>query len=259
MKPVLRTAWNILARWWFPLLLVVLWELAIKAGMLDHTFFPAPSSLIAVAWEDLASGRLVKDSIASIERLIAGMTIGVILGVGLGLAMALWKPIDMMLGSLVQIIRAIPPITWIGFSILWFGLGDKPAIFLIVLGVVFPILLNTYAGVKQVDQIYLRAAYNLGARGWMLFKDVILAAALPSVLTGLRVAVGLGWILVVVGELIAVPSGLGNTLMRAQDYAHVDRMLAYMLVIGLFGYLSDILVMRLTRYLLRWQSGIEHA
>ena len=70
---------------------------------------------------------------------------------------------------------------------------------------------------------------------------------------------GLGWILVVVGELIAVPSGLGNTLMRAQDYAHVDRMLAYMLVIGLFGYLSDILVMRLTRYLLRWQSGIEHA
>jgi NitT/TauT family transport system permease protein len=255
--PVVSGAVSVLARWWFPLLLVVLWEMALEAGMLDHSFFPAPTSLLAIAWEDIVSGRIVTDSAASLRRLAAGMAIGVSLGVALGLIMALWRPIDLMLGSLVQVLRAIPPITWIGFSILWFGLGDKPAVFLIVLGVVFPILLNTYAGVKQVDQIYLRAAHNLGARGWMLFKDVILAAALPSILTGLRVAMGLGWILVVVGELIAVPSGLGNTLMRAQDYAHVDRMLAYMLVIGLFGYLSDILVMALSNYLLRWQRGIR--
>lgn len=257
--PFVYLAWGIIVRWWFPILLVALWELALKAGLLDHSFFPAPSSLAVIAWQDLMSGKLLTDSISSVERLVAGMSLGLFLGISLGLVMALWRPVDLMLGSLVQVLRAIPPITWIGFSILWFGLGSKPAIFLITLGVVFPILLNTYAGVKQVDQIYLRAAHNLGARGWMLFKDVILSAALPSILTGLRVAMGLGWILVVVSELIAVPSGLGNTLMRAQDYGLVDRMLAYMLVIGLFGYLSDLLVMWLTRYLLRWQRSLETA
>jgi NitT/TauT family transport system permease protein len=257
--PLFNAIWNVFLRWWFPLFLVVLWEIALKAGLLDHSFFPAPSSLLVIAWQDLLSGKLLQDSLASTERLAAGMAIGLFLGVTLGLVMALWRPVDLMLGSLVQVLRAIPPITWIGFSILWFGLGNKPAIFLIALGVVFPILLNTYAGIKQVDQIYLRAAHNLGAHGWMLFKDVVLAAALPSILTGLRVAMGLGWILVVVSELIAVPSGLGNSLMRAQDYGLTDRMLAYMLVIGLFGYLCDLLVMSLTRHLLRWQRSMEAA
>lgn len=253
----LRAGQDVVGRWLFPLALVVAWQMAVDAHWLDHAFFPAPSSLIAIAWEDILSGKLARDSLASIQRLLWGMAIGVGSGVGLGLTMALWRPVDMMFGALVQVLRAIPPITWIGFSILWFGLGSKPAVFLISLGIVFPMLINTYAGVKQVDLIYLRAAHNLGARGWMLFKDVILAAALPSILTGLRVSVGLGWILVVVGELVAVPNGLGETLMRAQDYAQVDRMLCYMLVIGLYGYLSDLLVVRLTRYLLRWQRGIE--
>jgi NitT/TauT family transport system permease protein len=175
----------------------------------------------------------------------------------LGLFMAMWRPVDAMLSALVQIVRAIPPITWIGFSILWFGIGTKPAIFLITLGTVFPMLINTYDGVRQVDAIYLRAARNLGAKRWMLFKNVILSAALPTILTGLRVSIGLGWILMVVGELIAVPNGLGATLMRAQDYNQVDRMLAYMIVIGLYGFLSDILLVRASHYLLRWQRGME--
>jgi NitT/TauT family transport system permease protein len=252
-----RFGLEVAGRWWFPALLITLWQLAANAEWLDHSFFPAPSSLVAVAWEDILSGKLAADSLASVKRLLGGLGIGVGLGVSLGLAMALWKPIDMMFGAIVQVFRSIPPITWIGFSILWFGLGDKPAIFLIALGTVFPMLLNTYAGVKQVDMIYVRAAHNLGARGWMLFREVILAAALPSVLTGLRVSMGLAWILVVVGELVAVPNGLGDTLMRAQDYGLVDRMLAYMLVIGFYGYLSDLLVMRLTHHLLRWHRGID--
>lgn len=246
-----------IARWLFPVVLVVAWQIASSLGWLDHAFFPAPASLVAITWEDIQSGKLARDSLASVQRLLAGLGIGGVVGIALGLAMAVFRPIDMMFGALVQVLRAIPPITWIGFSILWFGLGSPSAIFLITLGVVFPILLNTYAGVRQVDAIYLRAAHNLGARGGMLFREVILPAALPSVMTGLRVAIGLGWILVVVGELVAVPNGLGETLMRAQDYGQVDRMLAYMLVIGLYGYLSDLLVMRLTRHLLRWQRGID--
>lgn len=254
---VLEQSRGAIERWWFPVLLLVIWELAVRRGWLDHSFFPAPTSMIAVMWEDILSGKLANDTWASFKRFATGLFIGSVLGVTLGLFMAMWRPVDSMLSALVQIIRAIPPITWIGFSILWFGIGTKPAVFLIVLGTVFPMLLNTYAGVRQVDAIYLRAARNLGARGWMLFRNVILAAALPSILTGLRVSIGLAWILMVVGELIAVPNGLGQTLMRAQDYNLVDQMLAYMIVIGILGYISDLLLMRISNYVLRWQRGIE--
>ena len=118
-------------------------------------------------------------------------------------------------------------------------------------------LLNTYSGVRQVDEIYLRAARNLGAQNLILFRSVVLPAALPSILTGFRVSIGLGWILMVVGELVAVPNGLGETLMRAQDYNQVDRMLAYMIVIGLLGYISDLLLIRVSDHALRWQRGLE--
>lgn len=245
-----------LAYWVVPVLLLVVWQIASSLGAIDPKVFPAPIALLLEAWSDIVSGKLATDSVASLSRVGGGLAIGVVLGVVLGLSMALWRPVEFALSVPVQVLRAIPPITWIGFSILWFGLGTKPSIFLITLGVVFPMLLNTYSGVRQVDTIYIRAARNVGARGWMLFKDVILAAAMPSVLTGLRVSVGLAWILVVVGELVAVPSGLGATLMRAQDYDQTDRMLTYMLVIGLYGYLSDLLVMWLTRYVLRWQRSM---
>jgi len=244
---------DVLMRWGFTALFILAWEVAVRTGVIDYHFFPAPSALVLASWGDITSGKLASDSLGSFERVLAGLTIGVLVGVSLGLAMAMSRIVDAMLGLPVQVLRAIPPITWIGFAILWFGLGSRPAIFLIFLGVVFPLLISTYAGVRQVDLLYLRAARNLGARGWMLFREVILPAAMPSILTGLRVSVGLAWILMVVGELIAVPSGLGATLMRAQDYDQTDRMLAYMLVIGFYGYLSDIGVGHLTRYLLRWQ------
>lgn len=247
---------DVLARWGFTVVLVAVWEIAVRMGIIDYHFFPAPSSLFQATWIDITSGKLASDSWGSFQRVIAGLSIGIAVGVILGMAMAMSRIVDAMFSLPVQVLRAIPPITWIGFAILWFGLGSRPAIFLIFLGVVFPILLSTYAGVRQVDLIYLRAARNLGARGWMLFREVILPAAMPSILTGLRVSIGLAWILMVVGELIGAPSGLGATLMRAQDYDQTDRMLAYMLVIGFYGYVSDLGVNRLTDYLLRWQRGM---
>jgi NitT/TauT family transport system permease protein len=249
---------QVAARWLFPVGFILLWELAVDYGGIDRHFFPAPSSLIKGTWADIVSGKLASDSWASFQRVLAGLAIGTLIGVALGMLMAVWRPVDAMFGVTVQVLRAIPPITWIGFSILWFGLGSRPAIFIIVIGVVFPMLISTYQGVRQVDLIYIRAARNLGASGWMFFKDVILAAALPSILTGLRVSIGLAWILMVVGELVAVSTGLGATLMRAQDYNQTDRMLAYMLVIGFYGYLSDLALNALSRYLLRWQRSTGH-
>ena len=246
-----------LLRWLSPAVLLIAWEFAVVHGLLDHHFFPSPSAMMAIAWQDILSGDMARNSLGSLERLAGGLLIGTVSGIALGLAMAIWRPVHAVLNGPVQVVRAIPPIAWIGFAILWFGLGTKPAVFLIALGVVFPVLLNTYAGVRQTDLIYMRAAAMLGARGPMLFKDVIFAAALPNILTGLRISVGIAWVLVVVGELVGAPNGLGAALMRAQDYQQTDRMLAYMLAIGLYGYLSDALVVRLSRYLLRWQRGMD--
>jgi NitT/TauT family transport system permease protein len=253
VRPSLET----LLRWLSPAVLLAAWELAVVRSWLDPHFFPSPSAMIAVAWHDIQSGDMLRNSLGSLERLAWGLLIGTASGIALGLAMAFWRPVYAILNGPVQVVRAIPPIAWIGFAILWFGLGTKPAVFLISLGVVFPVLLNTYAGVRQTDLIYMRAAAMLGARGSMLFKDVIFAAALPNILTGLRISVGIAWVLVVVGELVGAPDGLGAALMRAQDYQQTDRMLAYMLAIGLYGYLSDTLVVRVSRHLLRWQRGMD--
>jgi NitT/TauT family transport system permease protein len=240
-----------------PVVFLAAWELSVARGWLDHNFFPSPSSMIAVAWHDIQSGDMLQNSLGSLKRLSLGLVIGAVSGIVLGFSMAMWRPVHAVLNGPVQVVRAIPPIAWIGFAILWFGLGTKPAVFLIALGVVFPVLLNTYAGVRQTDLIYTRAAAMLGARGMMLFKDIIFAAALPNILTGLRISIGIAWVLVVVGELVGSPNGLGAALMRAQDYQQTDRMLAYMLAIGLYGYLSDALVVCVSRYLLRWQRGMD--
>lgn len=246
-----------IGRAWFSVALVLLWEFAVRVGWIDTHFFPAPSALLESTWADSSSGKLWQDSLDSFQRVLSGLVIGVLIGVGLGLSMGMSRFIDGMLGLPIQVLRAIPPITWVGFAILWFGLGSRPAIFLIFLGVVFPVLLSTYHGVKQVDLIYLRAAQNLGARGGFLFVNVILPAAMPSIMTGLRVSIGLAWILMVVGELIGAPGGLGATLMRAQDYDQTDRMLAYMIIIGVYGYVSDLLVSRVSSYVLRWQRKLD--
>ena len=241
--PGVRVGGELLAHVVLPIGLLVAWQVAADHGLISPSSFPAPLSMARMLWSDALSGKLETDLLASLQRVVWGLVIGSALGIVTGLAMAMSQTIDRLLTISVQVLRAIPPITWIGFSILWFGLGDRPAIFLIALGVVFPMLLNTYAGVRQVDRdLYPRRAQCRRATGWMLFKDVVLPAALPSVLTGLRVSIGLAWILMVVGELVGAPSGLGATLMRAQDYAQTDRMLAYMLVIGFYGYLSDLLV-----------------
>lgn len=248
-----RAMGTLVLRWVFPIGGIIFWQLAVDNGYIDEYSFPAPASLLASIYTDITSGKLFVDLMASLQRVLAGLGLGIVGGVVLGLMMAVWRPVDMALSVTVQIVRSIPPITWIGFSILWFGLGTSSAVFIITIGVIFPMLISAYQGVKQVDRIVINAARNLGASGWMFFKDILLAAALPSIMTGLRVSVGLAWILMVVGELVGVSVGLGATLMRAQDYAQTDRMLSYMLMIGFCGYLSDIVVSRLSSHLLRWQ------
>jgi NitT/TauT family transport system permease protein len=250
-----------------PAALVALWELCARAGVVSAVVLPAPSAVAArwlaavrpgpregmslLAW--LFSGELLRDAAASLFRVLAGFLLGAALALPIGLAMGASRRAYALLNPLLQVLRPIPPIAFIPLAILWFGLGNPPAIFLIAIGAFFPVLMNTIAGVRNVDAIYLRAARNLGASGGTMFRRVILPAAMPYVLTGMRVGIGTAFIVVIVSEMIAVNDGLGYRILEAREFMWSDKIIAGMLTIGLLGLGIDTGMSRLNNHLLRWQ------
>jgi len=208
-----------------------------------------------VRW--LFSGELWDDAFASLQRVVVGFIIGAGLALPLGLFMGASDTVYRFFNPLLQVLRPIPPIAYIPLSILWFGLGNKPAWFLISLGAFFPVLVNTISGVRNVDGIFLRAARNLGARGFTLFWRVILPAATPYILTGARVGIGVAFICVIVAEMVATNNGLGWRITEAREFFWSDKIIAGMISIGLLGLGLDTLMDRLNSYLLRWHRGAD--
>jgi NitT/TauT family transport system permease protein len=260
-----------------PLSLLVVWEIAARFGVFSRVVLPPPSAvfvrLIAgmtpaqeapgtdtlsrayLSW--LLSGELVQDSIATLSRVLAGFAVGAALALPLGLVMGASERVHQLCNPLVQILRPIPPIAYIPLAIVWFGLGNPPAIFLIALGAFFPVLMNTIAGVRNIDGVYVRAALNLGAGPVTLFLRIMLPAATPYILTGIRVGMGSAFICVIVAEMIAVSDGLGFRILEAREYMWSDKIIAGMMTIGLIGLAIDMGVSRLNDYLLRWRRGLD--
>ena len=256
-----------------PVTLVLLWQTVSAKGWINPQILPSPLAvaerwiaylLPAAAYQGgnwLAwafSGELPMDAATSLYRVAFGFAIGAGLALPLGLAMGASPRIHAWTNPLLQVLRPIPPIAYIPLAILWFGLGDPPAVFLIALGAFFPVLMNTIAGVRHVDGIYLRAARNLGARQGTLFVRVILPAAVPYILSGVRIGIGTAFIVVIVSEMIAVQSGLGFRILEAREYFWSDKIIAGMISIGLLGLAIDAGMNRLNNHLLRWHRGLEH-
>jgi NitT/TauT family transport system permease protein len=263
-----------------PAVAIAVWQLAASMGWVNANILPSPLAVwhkwVAyllpmqdfTTWHEnnpagsqLAwafSGELIVDSLGSLYRVVVGFAVGAVLALPLGLAMGTSRVVYAWMNPLVQLLRPIPPIAYIPLSILWFGLGNPPAIFLIALGAFFPVLMNTIAGVRQVDGIYLRAARNLGAGGTTMFVRVILPAAVPYILTGMRIGVGTAFIVVIVSEMIAVNNGLGFRITEAREYFWSDKIIAGMITIGLLGLAIDTAMNKLNNHLLRWHRGLEH-
>ena len=247
-----------------PVVLLIVWEALTQSGFINPQILPAPSQVL-LRWIDYLkpleqydpanmsylawffSGELPHDALASIIRVVGGF------GIGAGLAL----PLGLMMGGSARLLRPIPPIAYIPLAILWFGLGNPPAFFLISLGAFFPVLMNTISGVRTVDEIYIRAARNLGASGATLFLRIILPAATPHILTGLRVGIGVAFIVVIVAEMIAVNNGLGFRILEAREFMWSDKIIAGMITIGLLGLAIDTGMDRINRYLLRWHRGMD--
>jgi NitT/TauT family transport system permease protein len=255
-----------------PAVVLVLWQTVAMLGWVNPQVLPSPLAVVQkwiayllpiqphengswLAWA--VSGELIVDSIGSMYRVVVGFVIGAGLALPLGLAMGANERVYTWLNPLVQLLRPIPPIAYIPLSILWFGLGNPPAVFLIALGAFFPVLMNTIAGVRQVDGIYLRAARNLGAGGRTMFLRVILPAAVPYILAGVRIGIGTAFIVVIVSEMIAVNNGLGFRILEAREYFWSDKIIAGMITIGMLGLAIDVGMNRLNNYLLRWHRGLE--
>jgi len=257
-----------------PVVLLIVWEALTQSGFINPQILPAPSQVL-LRWIDYLkpleqydpanmsylawffSGELPHDALASIIRVVGGFGIGAGLALPLGLLMGGSARFYQLMNPLVQLLRPIPPIAYIPLAILWFGLGNPPAFFLISLGAFFPVLMNTISGVRTVDEIYIRAARNLGASGATLFLRIILPAASPHILTGLRVGIGVAFIVVIVAEMIAVNNGLGFRILEAREFMWSDKIIAGMITIGLLGLAIDTGMDRINRYLLRWHRGMD--
>ena len=259
-----------------PVVLVAVWEGLSRTGHINPQLRPAPSQIMVKWWETLkpaepfdpakmsflrwlVSGELISDSVASLYRVLVGFLIGAGLALPLGLMMGANRTAYTLLNPLMQILRPIPPIAFIPLSILWFGLGNPPSFFLISLGAFFPVLVNTITGVRNVDSIYLRAARNLGARGSTLFLRIILPAAAPYILTGMRIGIGVAFIVVIVAEMIAVNNGLGYRILEAREFFWSDKIIVGMFTIGLLGLGLDTGMEKLNSHLLRWHRGLDNS
>jgi NitT/TauT family transport system permease protein len=226
------------------ILFVAGWHLAVKGS--GTNIFPTPGEVLAGTVELARQGVLFKYIVASLFRVSAGYLLAVFIGIPAGLLMGWFGRARKAFNPALQVLRPISPIAWIPVAILWFGVSDVAPIFLIFLASLFPITTSAMAAVQNIQLTYIRAARNFGIGGLALFQKVIFPAALPQILTGLRLALGVAWLVVVAAEMIAVNSGLGYLIIDARNAGkRYDLVVAGMAMIGLIGLGLDWLVRRM--------------
>lgn len=242
----------------FPILLVILWDRAV--AITGTPLVPGPWQ-VAIMMYDFAFGGIYDDAFSgtillhlwkSVERVYGGFLLAAALGIPLGLLIGRVELLRQLLDPTISLLRPIPVTAWLPLSMIFFGLGPNAAIFLVFLGAFYPILLNTIFGVRSVDIRLFEAAAMLGCSGSAMFRQVILPASLPSIFNGLRIAHGFAWILIVVGEMTGVPTGLGSVIMDGRTLSRTDLVVTGMIVIGVAGFVTDRLIVHLSNRLLSW-------
>jgi NitT/TauT family transport system permease protein len=236
---------------------VLAWHLAVTAA--PATLIPTPWQAVAAIFELAQKGLLVRYVVASLFRVTWGYLAALMLAVPLGVLLGLWRRGEVALNPLMQIVRPISPLAWIPIAILWFGVGDVSAMFLIFLASVLPLTMTTIHAVHNIEGVHLRAGRNFGLTNRELVRSVVLPAILPQLIVGMRITLGIAWLVVVAAEMIAVNSGLGFLIVDARNAGNrYDLVVAGMILIGLIGIALDALMRRLeTLPFLRWGYASE--
>ena len=263
--PLIPAAWSrflfgLLDRllpWVVPVGLVVFWQVASAQGWLSTRVLPAPLEVVKAAWALAASGDLWTHVKVSTGRALAGLAIGGGLGLVLGLLTGSVRVFETLLDSTIQMVRNIPALALIPLVILWFGIDESAKVFLISVSVFFPIYLNTFHGIRNVDPGLIEMGRTYGLGRWQLYRQVILPGALSSILVGLRFSLGLMWVILIVAETISAQSGIGYLTMNAREFLQTDIVLVGILLYALLGKFADVFAKSLESYWLRWHPGYQ--
>jgi ABC-type nitrate/sulfonate/bicarbonate transport system permease component len=248
--------WMKKQRWLIKAITIVLflavWEGVVKVGIVKSVLLPAPTAVFSALMETLRTGVLVSDSLASLRRVLVGFLFGSTLGIVTG-GLYLNSKIRLILSGPLELIRPIPPLAWVPLSLLWFGFGDPPAYFLVALGAFFPALSATHLGFSRAETSYNRAGRMLGLKPRQIFTVVIVPQALPSILSGLHVGLGVAWMIVVTAELVGAQSGLGYLIQISRAQLQTELVVGGMVVIGLIGMVLNGIMILIERALLPWR------
>ena len=245
------------APWVLPASLLVLWELIVATGLVSSHLLPAPTTVLEAGLHLTLSGELWEHMVVSTGRAATGFAIGAGAGLLLGLLTGLSRWYELFLDSSMQMIRNIPHLALIPLVILWFGIDESAKIFLVALGTIFPVYINTYHGIKNVDGNLIEMARNYGLSGWALFRHAILPGALPSILVGIRFSLGLMWLTLIVAETISATAGIGYMAMNAREFLQTDIVIFAILTYALLGKLADLSARRLEYHWLKWHPAFQ--
>jgi ABC-type nitrate/sulfonate/bicarbonate transport system permease component len=241
-----------------PVLFILVWFLLTDVmTVFPGALLPSPVKVANAFGRAIASGELAGNIGASLQRILYADLAALALGVPLGLAMGLYQRIEKLLDGLLSLFRPIPPLAWVPLAILWFGIGTISIVFITFLSAFFAILVSTIAGVRSLDKLHVRAALSLGASRRRLLTHVVLPTTLPSIFTGLRIAIGVSWMSIVGAELIAASSGLGYMINYYQQVLRTDLVIVGMITIGVIGLVMDLSSRWIERRLLPWRQGVR--
>ncbi len=240
-----------------PLSILMVWEVASDAGWLSKRVLPEPLAVASAFWRLLLSGEIAHHVAVSAGRAFAGFAIGGGLGLALGLLTGSVRRAETALDSTLQMLRNIPPLALIPLVILWFGIDESAKIFLVALGVFFPVYINTFHGIRAVDAGLIEMAHSYGLTGGALYRHVILPGALPSILVGVRFSLGLMWVLLIVAETVSAQSGIGYMTMNAREFLQTDVVLVGILLYAFLGKAADLAAKGLERWGLPWHAGYQ--
>lgn len=248
-----------LAGWWLVLGLALAWELVSRLRLVDPWLLPPPSAVAARGWALLRSGRLLGDLAASAWRVLLGLSLATSLALPCGIALGLSPALERLSSTLLSLLRPLSPPAWIPLAILWFGIGDAPAIFIIFVGVFFSLVVGSLAATHEVDAQLIKTALTLGANRWQTVRHVVLPSLWPLLLTQIRVGLGLAWMCVIAAEMVAVRRGVGFMMIEARALFRTEDVLVGMVVVGLVGLAADRLLLALEQRLCRWRTGLAPA
>lgn len=237
-----------------PIGILLLWQLLLMAGIGDRRFVPAPSDIAQRFWLMLASGELAYHSAVTLYRVFVGFFIGIVPAVAAGLLMAMFRPVRIFFDPLIAALFPIPKVALMPLLLLAFGFGDASKIALVAIGVFFPVIVNTYAGAANIEKIYWDVSRNYGASLWVMFTRIVFFGALPMIFAGLRIAVAVAFIVLVAAEFVSTKVGIGYMIWNSWELLQVDTMFVGIVVIGLLGLVTSVLLAELERKVIPWKT-----